>query len=146
MIFASHIQAMHSADQHLQMCGPFFKTTVSKSQRRWLLITASCVYMSTLNSMFLILPRRSVSASTDWGCRGWRMATTVMADQAPQATLNGVANFRRMVVWYHIVAEVTGPSLRERPHCGLSSCPAAALLLLCSHTAIKKTLVCPNCT
>ena len=39
------------------------------------------------------------------------MATTVMADQAPQATLNGVANCRRMVIWYHIVAEVTGPSL-----------------------------------
>jgi hypothetical protein len=111
MIFASQIQVMHLADRHLRMCGPFFKTTVSKSRRRWLLRTASCVYMSTLNSMFLILPRRSLSASTGWGCRGWRMATTVMVDQAPQATLNGVANCRRMVIRYHIVAEVTGPSL-----------------------------------
>jgi hypothetical protein len=30
--------------------------------------------MSTLNSMFLILPRSSVSASTGWGCRGRRTA------------------------------------------------------------------------
>jgi hypothetical protein len=74
MSFASHIQAMHSADRYLQMCGPFFKATVSKSWRRCLLITASCVYMSTLNSVFLILPRRSVSASTGWGCRRWHTA------------------------------------------------------------------------
>ena len=33
---------------------------------------------------------------------------------------------------------------RERPLRGFSSRPAVALL--CSHTAIKKTLVCPNCT
>jgi hypothetical protein len=25
MIFASQIQSMHSADQHLQMCGPYLK-------------------------------------------------------------------------------------------------------------------------
>ncbi len=30
--------------------------------------------ISTLNSMFPILPRRSVSASTGWGCRGRRTA------------------------------------------------------------------------
>ncbi len=63
---------MHSADQHLRMCGPFFKAAVSKSRRRWLLITASCVYISTLNSMFLIPPRHSVLASTGGGCHGQR--------------------------------------------------------------------------
>jgi len=30
--------------------------------------------MSTLYSRFLILPQRSVSASTGWGCRGRRTA------------------------------------------------------------------------
>jgi hypothetical protein len=101
MSFASQIQAMHSADQHLHMCGPFFKTTISKSRRCWLLRTASCVYMSTLNSLFLILSRRSVSASTGWGCRGWHTAAVGGdnddggADQASQATLNGVGKLQK---------------------------------------------------
>ena len=43
-------------------------------RRRWLLRPANCVYMSTLNSIFLILPRCSVSASTGWGYRGRRTA------------------------------------------------------------------------
>ena len=60
--FASLTQAMHSANQHLQMCEQFFKATVSKSQRCWPLIT------SNLYSMNLILPWRFVLAFTGWGC------------------------------------------------------------------------------
>jgi hypothetical protein len=64
--------------------------------------------MSTLNSMFLILPRRSVSASTGWGCRGRRIhrlsvETMAMADQAPQATLlNGMGKLQKngSTIWY----------------------------------------------
>jgi len=110
MSFASEIQAMHSADRHLRMCGPFFKATVSKSRRRWLLVTASCVCISTLNSMFLILPRRSdlLAGDVAGGVRRLSAETTAIADHAPQATLK--ANCRRMVVSYGIVAEVTGPS------------------------------------
>ena len=105
MIVASLVEAMHSVDRHLRMCESFFKATVSKSQSRWLLITASCVYMSTLNSMNLILPQHSVSASTGWGCRGQR---TVAAggddgDGGPGTTNNieryGKLQKSSMVLW-----------------------------------------------
>jgi hypothetical protein len=104
MSFASEIQAMHLADQHLRMCGPFFKATVSKSRRCWLLITASCVYISTLNSMFLILPQRSVSASTGWRCRGRRTAA-VGGDNGnggPGTTgkIEGKLQKNGSIVWY----------------------------------------------
>jgi len=105
LIFASHLQAMHSADQHLRMCGPFFKAIISKSQRRWLLITASCVYTSTLSYIHLILPRHSVSASTGWGCRGRRTAAVGRdgGDGGPGTTCNiercGKLQKSSMVLW-----------------------------------------------
>ena len=84
------------------MCEPFLKATVSKSQRRWLLITASCVKMSNLFSMNLILPQRSVSASTGWGsCNIWerRWAAVGLDDSNDGPSTTGNIKMVCNLVW-----------------------------------------------
>jgi len=104
MIFASQIQAMHSADWHLRMCGPFFKTTVLKSRRRWLLkqivVYTWAPWILCSLSFLYVLFQHLLAGDFAGSIRRLSAETTAMANQAPQAALNGVANRRRKVVWY----------------------------------------------
>ncbi len=131
--FAFPIQAMHSTDQHLQISEPFLKVTVSKSQRCWPLITASCVKMSNLYSMNPILPWRSVTASNGWGCCNiWERWWAAVGRDDGDNGLGTTGNIKMVcnVVWqlrYSIRYDVAG-SRYCGCHCRYCYCGQAWVL------------------